>query len=118
MDSTSFCYWLTGFVELHGQPPTPAQWESIKEHLGLVFHKVTKPGPGQVVTFESAGATLFCHSNTDEKIISGCGISSRIQPLPPDIVSKGHVAGLSPKGFGFTPFQFNDKMLPTTIITC
>lgn len=36
-----FCYWLNGFIELHGQPPTPAQWESIKEHLALVFTKVT-----------------------------------------------------------------------------
>lgn len=41
MDPLSFAYWLQGFVELHGAPPTPQQWEVIKEHLALVFTKVT-----------------------------------------------------------------------------
>lgn len=44
-----FCHWLWGFCELHGAPPTEAQWSSIKEHLALVFTKVTKPGPGEKV---------------------------------------------------------------------
>jgi hypothetical protein len=43
----AFCSWLQGFCELHGEPPTAAQWDSIKEHLALVFTKVTKPGPGE-----------------------------------------------------------------------
>lgn len=44
MNSNDFCYWLQGFVELTGgERPTQEQWESIVEHLGLVFHKVTKP---------------------------------------------------------------------------
>ena len=41
MNSEKFCYWLQGFAELNDGPPTKRQWESIKEHLGLVFNKVT-----------------------------------------------------------------------------
>ena len=41
MNSELFIYWLQGFVELHGEPPTPEQWQIIKDHLQLVFKKVT-----------------------------------------------------------------------------
>ncbi|HEX8894451.1 MAG TPA: hypothetical protein VF783_14065 [Terriglobales bacterium] len=42
MTPENFCYWLTGFVELtRGQTPDPAQWKAIREHLDLVFNKVT-----------------------------------------------------------------------------
>lgn len=42
MDALQFAYWLQGFCELGGDaPPTPEQWKSIREHLQLVFHKVT-----------------------------------------------------------------------------
>lgn len=41
MNSEHFCYWLNGFVELNGSVPTPKQWQSIKDHLQLVFKKVT-----------------------------------------------------------------------------
>lgn len=48
MNERDFCYWLNGFVELtQGQTPNPAQWKSIKEHLDLVFKKVT-PKVGEV----------------------------------------------------------------------
>lgn len=44
MNQQDFCYWLNGFIELNeGKMPTPAQWKSICEHLGLVFNKVTPP---------------------------------------------------------------------------
>lgn len=44
MDSTNFCYWLNGFVELNdGKLPTAGQWKSIIEHLNLVFGKITPP---------------------------------------------------------------------------
>lgn len=44
MDAQQFAYWLQGFAELSGdEPPTPAQWKSIRDHLGLVFKKVTPP---------------------------------------------------------------------------
>lgn len=39
MDAEQFAYWLRGFAELDraGEPPTPAQWKSIREHLARVF---------------------------------------------------------------------------------
>lgn len=42
----NFCYWLNGFAELTPEPPTTEQWKSIKEHLALVFTKVTPKAPG------------------------------------------------------------------------
>lgn len=42
MNAKDFTYWLQGFVELtKGQVPDADQWKSIKEHLALVFTKVT-----------------------------------------------------------------------------
>lgn len=42
MKSQDFAYWLQGFAEMNGDvPPTPEQWKMIKEHLDLVFNKVT-----------------------------------------------------------------------------
>lgn len=42
MTAEQFSYWMQGFAELTGdEPPTPAQWKSIKEHLATVFAKVT-----------------------------------------------------------------------------
>jgi hypothetical protein len=49
MTPEQFCYWLQGFGELGTEPPTPEQWQSIKEHLATAFRKVTPPGPGQLV---------------------------------------------------------------------
>lgn len=43
MSPEQFCYWLQGRAELEPSPPTPEQWQSIREHLDLVFHKVTPP---------------------------------------------------------------------------
>lgn len=43
MDAQQFAYWLQGFAELNAAPPTAEQWQSIREHLGTVFFKVTPP---------------------------------------------------------------------------
>ncbi len=43
MDPLQFAYWLQGFAELNEGEPSPEQWQSIKDHLGLVFSKVTPP---------------------------------------------------------------------------
>lgn len=43
MNAQDFTYWLQGFAELNERAPDEAQWKSIKEHLNLVFNKVT-PG--------------------------------------------------------------------------
>lgn len=41
MNAQEFCYWLQGYIELNGQFPSSAQWQQIKDHLGLVFNKQT-----------------------------------------------------------------------------
>lgn len=41
MDPIEFCRWLQGYAELGGEAPNEKQWEIIKEHLQLVFVKVT-----------------------------------------------------------------------------
>ncbi len=72
MNESQFVWWLHGFVELHGEPPTAQQWEIVKEHLALVFTKVTtksitttdfikiwqEAAPGQPVSFQTEGGRL------------------------------------------------------------
>ena len=43
MTPEQFCYWLQGYSEIKGDCPNPEQWRMIKEHLDLVFVKVTNP---------------------------------------------------------------------------
>lgn len=58
MDALQFAYWLQGFAELGGdEPPTPAQWRSIRDHLGLVFNKVT-PEVGRISDRPDIGELL------------------------------------------------------------
>lgn len=41
MNEREFCYWLQGFAELNTQAPDQEQWQAIRDHLALVFNKVT-----------------------------------------------------------------------------
>lgn len=41
MTSEQFAYWLQGFAELNEQPPSAQQWQMVRDHLALVFNKVT-----------------------------------------------------------------------------
>lgn len=43
MTPEQFCYWLQGFAEIKGgwEEPTAQEWKVIKDHLELVFKKVT-----------------------------------------------------------------------------
>ena len=43
MNYEQFCWWFKGFVENRneGELPTQEQWESIVEHLNLIFKKET-----------------------------------------------------------------------------
>lgn len=42
MESEQFCYWLQGFFELSSSPNmSPQQVQIVKNHLALVFEKVT-----------------------------------------------------------------------------
>ena len=43
MTPKQFTYWLQGYAELNDAPPNAEQWKSIREHLALVFNKVTPP---------------------------------------------------------------------------
>jgi len=50
MTPEQFAYWMQGFAELNALPPSPEQWQSIREHLALVFEKKTpefKPDPNK-----------------------------------------------------------------------
>ncbi|HEX8579911.1 MAG TPA: hypothetical protein VF655_10000 [Allosphingosinicella sp.] len=51
MTPEQFCYWLQGRAEFDPTPPTPEQWQSIREHLQTVFTKVTPPVriPGPII---------------------------------------------------------------------
>lgn len=41
MSPNHFLYWLKGYVDIGGGTPNLVQWEIIKDHLQLVFEKVT-----------------------------------------------------------------------------
>lgn len=43
MTPEQLAYWMQGFAELHPEPPSPAQWQSIREHVASVFDKETPP---------------------------------------------------------------------------
>jgi hypothetical protein len=45
MTPEQFAYWLQGYAEMNGSPPSPEQWNMIKAHLATVFRKVTPPLP-------------------------------------------------------------------------
>lgn len=45
MTAEQFAYWLQGYAELTDAAPTPEQWQSIREHLALVFNKQTPAAP-------------------------------------------------------------------------
>lgn len=50
MTPEQFAYWMQGFAELNAIPPSHEQWQSIREHLALVFDKRTQssmPDPNQ-----------------------------------------------------------------------
>lgn len=58
MTPEQFCYWLQGFGELNGSPPTKAQWQSINEHLQTTFKKITPSSPGQILGGGQVGRAI------------------------------------------------------------
>lgn len=61
MTPEQFAYWLQGYAELQQEPPTPEQWKSVKEHLALVFKKVTPPvAPVQMPSLIPPGGRVMC----------------------------------------------------------
>lgn len=55
MDAPQFALWLQGFAELNAEPPTKEQWQSIREHLQLVFTKVTPEVKARSPTIDVTG---------------------------------------------------------------
>lgn len=41
MTPEQFVYWLQGFAEIYQAEPDAAEWQTIKDHLALVFKKET-----------------------------------------------------------------------------
>jgi len=64
MNTVEFCYWLNGYFELSGSKKlTEEQVKVVKEHLDLVFEKVTKktvPEGTILKSFDTGGLTLMC----------------------------------------------------------
>jgi len=61
IDPVAFCYWLQGYVELHGSIPNEMQWDLIKQHLQLVFNKQT--------TYPSHLSDIFNDINKSSNIV-------------------------------------------------
>lgn len=81
MTPENFTYWLQGFSEICGQTPSKEQWEIIKDHLNLVFNKVT---PNRIVdSAPLGGGTKYCglSSKTGEELPSGYLISKVLSEL-------------------------------------
>lgn len=55
MTAEQFAYWLQGYAELNDAPPSEQQWQAIRDHLALVFNKVTP----QRVLDGSPGAPVY-----------------------------------------------------------
>jgi len=62
MTNEQFAYWLQGYAEICGTEPTAEQWQIIKDHLQLVFQKVTPmrgiPTVGQPISWPSSPSTI------------------------------------------------------------
>jgi hypothetical protein len=61
MTAEQFAYWLQGYAELNAEPPNAEQWQAIREHLALVFKKVTpnwdaQPAMRAPIYFDPNGA--------------------------------------------------------------
>lgn len=60
MTHSEFVYWLNGYVEICGARPDDQQWEIIKDHLLLVFSKVTPNRSSP--TYCAPSASIGSHS--------------------------------------------------------
>jgi hypothetical protein len=54
MTTEQFAYWLQGFSEIHGAPPSAEQWEMIKQHLQTCLKKITPDRHEIYVKYESS----------------------------------------------------------------
>lgn len=75
MNENQFAYWLNGFAELSGDaPPSPEQWKLIREHLSLVFNKVTPQIGGHIGSNHSASMADIQRRMQNNQTVSGGAI--------------------------------------------
>jgi hypothetical protein len=99
MDASQFALWLQGFAELNAEPPTKEQWQSIREHLQLVFTKVTPP----VKVVEPKNEVDASKNKDLKRLLEKFKRDQGFQPWPP-----------TPSYF--PPYYLGDKLPPGTII--
>lgn len=80
MDASQFAMWLQGFAELTAEPPTKEQWQSIREHLQLVFTKVTPEVKRATPTIDVTGNAEL------QRLIEGERKKQTYWPTPQPIV--------------------------------
>ncbi len=65
MTHENFCYWIQGFNEINGgKAPTVKQWEIIRDHLNLVFNKVTPNRSREIYDVENLNKNFPRPPNT------------------------------------------------------
>jgi len=73
MNSTEFTYWLQGFFEMtNAETLTEIQVAMIKDHLGLVFDKVTTTKLSDNFTLKKACENTNKHCGSESPSL--CGI--------------------------------------------
>ena len=71
MTSRDFIYWLQGYAELHGEPPSPEVWNKVKNHLNLVFkHEIdpSMPDPDGKLQEAHDGKPQFGGTGPDDTV--------------------------------------------------
>jgi hypothetical protein len=85
MDASQFTIWLQGFAELNAEPPTKEQWQSIREHLQLVFTKVTPEVKPK--------ARIDMSGNEEVKRLIGKAREGQYQPAPASVYQPYFLVG-------------------------
>lgn len=89
MNQSEFTLWLHGYVEICGVRPDDRQWEIIKDHLALVFTKVT-PDRSDVT---------YCRSSNALPMGTGVPIRNTSDNLPTEFTNNTDgIVWLNPDG--------------------
>lgn len=82
MTPEQFAYWFQGFAELSPTPPTPEQWQSIREHVATVFKKVTPPVADPAEQLKPTPIPISDIAKHFERIAKERRDKERCQPWP------------------------------------
>lgn len=90
MTPENFCYWLQGYFELAGETPygslTREQVEEVKNHLALVFNKVTPNVDYSESNICDSKITTFPVFPEFSKPIKRCGPAKTLEGDIPDLI--------------------------------